>query len=237
MASASDLLRVLDEVLISFARKRLERLLAATAPPAPALQAAGRPLLAAPAPATPAKPASPPPTREAKAAKAAWAPLPCPAKLPGGRRCGKPGVKGPRFQFHCTAHQSHGVKRRQADYRSFKAEQAGKVQQPVAKPVPMKAMPGKQPAPAKPSAPAQKPAGSAKLDAKTRARNEAKRIAGTKPVACPVPGCGKPGVRTFANFCIDHNRALGKAEKKKLRAAQVAMAQAKPAATATPAKT
>jgi hypothetical protein len=60
--------------------------------------------------------------------------------------------------------------------------------------------------------------------AKLKAANEAKRIAGTKPVACPAPGCKKPGVRRFRNFCSAHAESLGAAEKRKLRAAQKAAA-------------
>ena len=52
-----------------------------------------------------------------------------------------------------------------------------------------------------------------------------------------MPGCSAPGVRTFGNFCADHNQTVSKAEKKKFRAAQVAQAQAKLAEEAAPAKT
>src|SRR5437868_5726827 len=39
-------------------------------------------------------------------------------------------------------------------------------------------------------------------------------------VECPVAGCKNQGVRTLSNFCVEHNRALPAAEKKKLREAQ-----------------
>jgi len=39
-------------------------------------------------------------------------------------------------------------------------------------------------------------------------------------VECPSPGCRNPGVRTLMNFCVEHNRSLPLAERKKLREAQ-----------------
>ena len=114
------------------------------------------------------------------------------------------------------------------------AAKAAKAKAAKAKIAPAKAAPAKiAPAKVVPAKPAAKPA---KLDAKTRAINEAKRIAGTKPVACPVPKCAKPGVRRFANFCVVHAESLSKAEKKRLRAAQVAAAQATLAKAAAPTK-
>jgi hypothetical protein len=47
-----------------------------------------------------------------------------------------------------------------------------------------------------------------------------RRVAGTKPVACPVPGCQNPGVRPKMNFCNEHADALPKEERRSLRAAQ-----------------
>ena len=57
------------------------------------------------------------------------------------------------------------------------------------------------------------------------ARTTTKKIV----VDCPVPGCKSQGVRTLSNFCVEHNRTLAAAEKKKLREAQ-RQARAKPAA-------
>jgi hypothetical protein len=39
-------------------------------------------------------------------------------------------------------------------------------------------------------------------------------------VECPFPGCKNQGVRTLSNFCVEHNRTLSAAEKKKYREAQ-----------------
>lgn len=47
-----------------------------------------------------------------------------------------------------------------------------------------------------------------------------RRVAGTKPVACPVPGCQNPGVRPKMNFCTEHADALPKEERRRLRDAQ-----------------
>ncbi|MCS6913931.1 MAG: hypothetical protein RMK29_19985 [Myxococcales bacterium] len=47
-----------------------------------------------------------------------------------------------------------------------------------------------------------------------------RRIAGTKPVSCPVPGCQNPGVRSKMNFCNDHAASLPKAERIRLRQQQ-----------------
>lgn len=47
-----------------------------------------------------------------------------------------------------------------------------------------------------------------------------RRIAGTKPVSCPVPGCETPGVRSKMNFCNEHAASLSKAERIKLRQQQ-----------------
>lgn len=49
---------------------------------------------------------------------------------------------------------------------------------------------------------------------------EAPRSAPRIVVQCPVEGCKSPGIRTLMNFCSDHNRSLGKAEKKRLREVQ-----------------
>lgn len=49
-----------------------------------------------------------------------------------------------------------------------------------------------------------------------------RRIAGTKPVECPVQGCENSGVRSKMNFCNDHASSLSKAERVKLRAQQKA---------------
>jgi hypothetical protein len=49
-----------------------------------------------------------------------------------------------------------------------------------------------------------------------------RRIAGTKPVVCPVPGCENNGVRSKMNFCNDHASSLSKAERLKLRQQQKA---------------
>ncbi len=51
-----------------------------------------------------------------------------------------------------------------------------------------------------------------------------RRVAGTKPVACPAPGCQNPGVRPKMNFCNEHADALPKEERQSLRAAQRAAA-------------
>ena len=39
-------------------------------------------------------------------------------------------------------------------------------------------------------------------------------------VECPAPGCKNQGVRTLMNFCVEHNKSLSAAEKKKMRDAQ-----------------
>src|SRR5438067_1102064 len=78
--------------------------------------------------------------------------------------------------------------------------------------------PSSKPAPARAAAgrPTKKKA-AAKKPGKSLSTNEAKRIAGTKPVACPMPGCNNPGVRRFMNFCVEHHASTPKAEQKRLR--------------------
>ncbi len=49
-----------------------------------------------------------------------------------------------------------------------------------------------------------------------------RRVAGTKPVACPVQGCPSPGVRPKMNFCEGHSAELSKEERQRLRAVQKA---------------
>jgi len=67
----------------------------------------------------------------------------------------------------------------------------------------------------------------AKEDAARIARiNAAKRRASMKPVACPVPGCKRPGVRNAMNFCAVHKKSLPMPEKKRLRALQIKAAAA-----------
>ncbi len=46
-----------------------------------------------------------------------------------------------------------------------------------------------------------------------------KRMGGTKPVACPVPGCKNTGVRRHMNFCHEH-ATLPRRQRLRLRAAQ-----------------
>lgn len=47
-----------------------------------------------------------------------------------------------------------------------------------------------------------------------------RRSAGTKPVACPVPGCAATGVRAKMNFCPEHADSIPRAERERLRSQQ-----------------
>lgn len=47
-----------------------------------------------------------------------------------------------------------------------------------------------------------------------------RRMAGTKPVPCPVQDCKNPGVRSKMNFCNEHAAELSKNEMIKLRQQQ-----------------
>jgi hypothetical protein len=73
------------------------------------------------------------------------------------------------------------------------------------------------PGPAAAPLPAAKPAKRKKPTPRT---STLRRIAGTKPVECPVQGCKSPGVRSKMNFCHEHARTLSKAERMKLRQQQ-----------------
>ncbi len=55
-----------------------------------------------------------------------------------------------------------------------------------------------------------------------------RRLAGTKPVACPVRDCESPGIRSKMNFCTEHAGALPKADRQRLRQMQRAGAAAAP---------
>jgi hypothetical protein len=54
--------------------------------------------------------------------------------------------------------------------------------------------------------------------------NELKRIGGTRPVDCRVPGCSEPGVRAKMNFCRTHAQSLSREQRLRLRDAQNAEA-------------
>lgn len=47
-----------------------------------------------------------------------------------------------------------------------------------------------------------------------------RKMAGTKPVQCPVPGCSSPGIRSKMNFCHGHFGVLSPQERLKMRQAQ-----------------
>lgn len=47
-----------------------------------------------------------------------------------------------------------------------------------------------------------------------------RRMAGTKPVPCPVQGCENPGIRSKMNFCNEHAESLSKADRVRLRQLQ-----------------
>ena len=47
-----------------------------------------------------------------------------------------------------------------------------------------------------------------------------RKLAGTKPVTCPVPGCETPGVRSKMNFCNEHAASLSQADRDHLRQQQ-----------------
>jgi hypothetical protein len=47
-----------------------------------------------------------------------------------------------------------------------------------------------------------------------------RKMAGTKPVECPVPGCSTPGIRSKMNFCHGHFSVLPEPERLKMRQAQ-----------------
>ena len=47
-----------------------------------------------------------------------------------------------------------------------------------------------------------------------------RRMAGTKPVPCPMQGCQNPGIRSKMNFCNEHADGLSKAERQRLRQLQ-----------------
>lgn len=52
-----------------------------------------------------------------------------------------------------------------------------------------------------------------------RTRN-LRRLAGTKPVICPVPGCEATGVRSKMNFCNEHSASLSQDDRVHLRQQQ-----------------
>jgi hypothetical protein len=154
----------------------------------------------------------------------------CP--VPG---CTTPGLR--TLMNFCVAHNRALPKNEKKRLREAqrKAQAQGKPAarpieaKPVAKAATAPRATGKK-APAKPvkkqaaKAPAKgkkAPAKPAKATSKANAALlEARRIAGTKPVACPVEGCKRPGIRRFSNFCLDHHASVPASEQKALREAQ-----------------
>jgi hypothetical protein len=137
--------------------------------------------------------------------------------------CPVPGCKNPGVRTLMNFCVEHNRSLPKAERVRLREEQKRAQEKAGAKAKPRRAAAAKK-------KPAVKKAKARPVSRSAAKTNEAKRIAGTKLVACPVEGCKKPGVRRFSNFCVEHHKSVGKAEQKRLRATQ-RKAQAEATAT------